>query len=443
MSKLPGVNHKESDTVPMSRSTPAFVVTLSLATALGSIAGCRRPPANKEERATPAPLPSASHGMPMQPSAALPPSTPPVVNDATGMSPAANAALTDGGAVAAPVAGGPLPGTPASFAPLVRRVRPSVVSIFTAHVETMGMQYGFGSPRERISRGLGTGFLINSNGEVLTNNHVIEGAQLIEVQLDDGRRFGADVIGRDPRVDVALLRLKGITGVALAPAPLGNSDQMEVGDWVLAIGNPFGLAQTVTTGIVSAMGRTGRDVPLDPAGYYSFIQTDASINPGNSGGPLLNLRGEVIGIYTAVNRAGQGIGFAIPINMISTILPQLRQYGRVIRSWLGISIHAVDEQARAAFGLPDTHGAMVVDVDPAGPAAAAGLRSGDVIRRFDASEIRESSELSWLASTAGIGHQAHLQVLRGAQSVELDVGLTAMPEMQPVLMPQGNFPGAP
>jgi serine protease Do len=428
----------------MWRSTRAFVVTLSLAAALAPIAACRRPPANKEERTPPAPLPTAAPGYASQGSPALPPvAPPPVVRDAAGMSPAANAALTDGGAVAAPVAGGPLPGTPASFAPLVRRLRPSVVSIFTAHVEMVGMQYGFMNPRERISRGLGTGFLINSNGEILTNNHVIEGAQLIEVQLDDGRRFGADVVGRDSRVDVALLRLKGTAGVALAPAPLGNSDEMEVGDWVLAIGNPFGLSQTVTTGIVSAMGRTGRDVPLDPAGYYSFIQTDASINPGNSGGPLLNLRGEVIGINTAVNRAGQGIGFAIPINMISTILPQLRQYGRVIRSWLGISIHEVDEQARAALGLPDTHGALVAEVDPMGPAAAAGIRPGDVIRRFDATDIRNSSELSWLASTAGIGHQAHVVVQRGAQSMELTVGLAAMPEMQQVAVPPQTYPGMP
>ncbi len=422
----------------MSRSVSSLVVTATFATltaaSIAASSGCRRPPANKEER----PIALPSNASPTN-TAALPPAPPPpTVTDASGMSPAANAALGDGGAVAAPVAGGPLPGTPSSFAPLVRRLRPSVVSIFVAHVETVGMQYGFVNPRERISRGLGTGFLINSNGEILTNNHVVEGAALIEVQLDDGRRFGADLIGRDSRVDVALLRLKGVAGVPLTPAPLGNSDQLEVGDWVLAIGNPFGLAQTVTSGIVSAMGRTGRDVPLDPAGYYSFIQTDASINPGNSGGPLLNLRGEVIGINTAVNRAGQGIGFAIPINMISTILPQLRQYGRVIRSWLGLAVREVDEQARAALNLSDTHGALVVDVEPTGPAASAGIRPGDVIRRFDTSDIRNSSDLPWLASVAGIGHQAHVVVQRGGQTMEVDVGLTAMPEVQAA--PQQQMP---
>ncbi len=409
-----------------SRSKPQLVVTLILAAiAVAPLGACRHAP-------TTAPVP---------PPIALPQVTPtPVAHDPSTLSPAANAARGDGGAVAAPVTGGPLPGTPSSFAPLVRRARPAVVSIFTAHVELVGSQYGFMNPRERIQRGLGTGFLINNNGEVLTNNHVIDGAELIEVQLDDGRRFGADVIGRDARVDVALLRLKGLVGVSLAPAPLGNSDQLEVGDWVLAIGNPFGLQHTVTAGIVSAQGRTGRDVPLDPAGYYSFIQTDASINPGNSGGPLLNLRGEVVGINTAVNRAGQGIGFAIPINMISTILPQLRQYGHVIRSWLGLSIGPVDERARDALGLPDTHGALVMEVDPSGPAAIAGIRPGDVIRRFDTTDIRDSSELSWLASTAGIGHQAHMVVHRTGQTVELNVGLAAMPEM-PAMQPPERRPG--
>ena len=249
------------------------------------------------------------------------------------------------------------------------------------------------------------------------------------MQLDDGRRLGADVVGRDARVDVALLRIKDPRNVQLTPAPLGNSDELSVGDWVVAIGNPFGLSQTVTAGIVSAMGRTGHDVPLDPAGYYSFIQTDASINPGNSGGPLLNLNGEVIGINTAVNRAGQGIGFAIPINMISTVLPQLRQYGRVIRSWLGISIREVDEQARVALSVPDTHGALVAEVEAGGPAAAAGLQPGDVIRRFDNSEIRNSSELSWLASTAGIGHQSRVHILRGGRELDLPITLAAMPEL--------------
>jgi serine protease Do len=317
-------------------------------------------------------------------------------------------------------------GTPVSFAPLVRRARSSVVSIFVAQVELVAPQWGFEDPGERVRRGQGTGFILENN-EILTNHHVIDGAQFIEVQLDDGRRLPATVVGRDPRTDVALLRLKG-SSVVTQPIALGDSDALEVGDWVVAIGNPYGLSQTVTTGIVSAKGRTGRDVPLDPAGYYSFIQTDASINPGNSGGPLLNLRGEVIGINTAVNRQAQGIGFAIPINMVRTILGQLRERGRVQRSWMGLSIRDVSPEAQSALGLADTHGAMVADVHPMGPAAAAGLRPGDVIRAFANREVQTSSDLSWQASTAGVGHTVSLRVRRAGQELTLSLVLAAMPE---------------
>jgi serine protease Do len=409
-------------------AAPRFLTVLL---AVATIApACQRARTEPQAPAVPPPAPSpaarTSPASPPAPAAMPAPSAPASDAGAAGPPTPAMTAASDGGAVA-PAPGGPLPGSPSSFAPLVHRVRPSVVSIFTAHVEHRGMQYGFLNPGDRIARGLGTGFIINTNGEILTNNHVIDQAQIIEVQLDDGRRFPASIVGRDPRIDVALLRLKA-PGVTIAPAPLGNSDQLEVGDWVVAIGNPFGLSQTVTVGIVSAKGRTGHEVPLDPAGYYSFIQTDASINPGNSGGPLLNLRGEVVGINTAVNRAGQGIGFAIPINMISTILPQLRQYGRVMRSWMGLSIVEIDEQMRTALNLPDTHGALVVEVHPMGPAAAAGVRPGDVIRRFDDRDITRSSDLSWLASTAGIGHRARIRVRRAAQELELELALAAMPE---------------
>ncbi|MDP3277501.1 MAG: trypsin-like peptidase domain-containing protein [Deltaproteobacteria bacterium] len=325
------------------------------------------------------------------------------------------------------ILGAPPGAVPMSLAPIVRRVRGSVVSIFTAQVEMVMPQWGFADPSERVRRGAGTGFIIENN-EILTNNHVVEHAQHIEVQLDNGHRYPAQIVGRDPRTDVALLRLTGATGAQTQPITLGDSDVAEVGDWVVAMGTPYGLSQTVTTGIISAKGRTGRDVPLDPAGYYSFIQTDASINPGNSGGPLLNLRGEVVGINTAINREAQGIGFAIPINMVRTILPSLRQHGRVIRSYLGISINDVDESVAQAQHLPDTDGALVMDIDPQGPAALGGMQPGDVIRTFDGTVIHNAGELSWQASNAGIGHQATVLVRRAGQELTLSLVLIAMRE---------------
>jgi serine protease Do len=337
--------------------------------------------------------------------------------------------------------GGPLPGSPTSFAPLVRTVRGSVVSIFANTRQVVGDSWGWSRPQERYSLSKGTGFLIADNGELLTNNHVIEGAEFIQVQLDDGRRFEASVIGRDPRLDVALLRVKA-PGVRLQTARLGDSDHLEVGDWVMAIGNPYGLSQTVTAGIVSATGRTGREVDLGEGNFGNLLQTDASINPGNSGGPLLNLAGEVIGINVAVRRDAQGVGFAIPINMARTVLPQLRQYGRAVRSWLGISPGEVTAQMLEFMSLPDTRGALVREVVDGSPAARSGIRPGDVIRRFDGHEIVDPTQLPWLASSAGVGHVAHVELVREGQPMNLDVTLDALPERAaaPVIPGQGMMP---
>ena len=336
---------------------------------------------------------------------------------------------------------GPLPGSPSSFAPLVRAVRSSVVSIFANTRQVVVDPRGWMPPQERYSRSKGTGFLIAENGELLTNNHVIEGAEFIQVQLDDGRSFEASVIGRDPRLDVALLRVKA-NGARLQPARLGDSDRTEVGDWVMAIGNPYGLSQTVTAGIVSATGRTGREVDLGEGNFGNLLQTDASINPGNSGGPLLNLAGEVVGINVAVRRDAQGVGFAIPINMARTVLPQLRQYGRAVRSWLGITPGEVTEQMLEFMRLPDTRGALVREVVDASPAARAGIRPGDVIRRFDGHDIVDPTQLPWLASSAGVGHRAHVELLREGQPVSYEVTLDALPDRvaQPVYPGQGMVP---
>ncbi len=344
--------------------------------------------------------------------------------------------------------GGPLPGSPSTFAPLVRATRASVVSIFANTRQVVGSAWGWSRPQERYSLSKGTGFLIADNGELLTNNHVIEGAEYIQVQLDDGRRFEASVLGRDPRLDVALLRVKA-PGVRLQPVRLGDSDHLEVGDWVMAIGNPYGLAQTVTAGIVSATGRTGREVDLGEGNFGNLLQTDASINPGNSGGPLLNLAGEVVGINVAVRRDAQGVGFAIPINMARTVVPQLRQYGRAVRSWLGITPGEVTEQMLDFMSLPDTRGALVREVIDGSPAARSGIRPGDVIRRFDGHDIVDPTQLPWLASSAGAGHRAHVEMIREGQPLALDVTLEALPEAIPVAGGPGQGmvpippPGAP
>jgi Do/DeqQ family serine protease len=280
-----------------------------------------------------------------------------------------------------------------SFSTLVKQVGPAVVHI---------------NVRKRMAQGLGTGFIINSDGTVLTNEHVVGGADDIVVKMTDGRQLPAKLVGLDPKTDLAVIKIE--SPEPLPAVSLGDSDALEVGDWVIAIGSPLGLDHTVTAGIVSAKER--RDI--NPGGrvsqYEDFIQTDASINPGNSGGPLINVRGEVIGINSAVSMQGQGIGFAIPINMAKTLLPQLQQSGRVERSWLGVSIGPVNDQIAKAYGLGTTSGAFVADVVPGGPADKAGLSRGEVILTFDGKDVSKSNELPWIASTAGVGKTVQVVV---------------------------------
>jgi serine protease Do len=273
--------------------------------------------------------------------------------------------------------------------------------------------------------------VIDKNGVILTNNHVVEGARAIQVKLSDQREFPAKVVGTDPVTDIAVVR---IDAKDVRPLPLGDSDGLEVGDWVVAIGNPFGLSHTVSAGIISAKGRTNQDVPLDPAGYYDFLQTDASINPGNSGGPLLNLRGEVVGINSAVRGGGaQGIGFAIPINMVRQLLPMLLRDGHVTRSALGIHIidpHQLSSEDRQALKLSDDKisGAVIEAVMTGGPADRAGLQAGDVILGFDGTHIDRSAQLQWLASTAGVGRAVTLRVQREGKPFDIKVTLGQLAE---------------
>lgn len=316
-------------------------------------------------------------------------------------------------------------GEPVSFAPIAHAADPSVVTINTVSEEVEISPFSH-RRRPREVRGLGTGFVADKNGVILTNNHVVEGADAVQVKLSDEREFQGKVVGTDAPTDIAVVR---IDTKDLRALPLGDSDAMEVGDWVVAIGNPFGLSHTVSAGIISAKGRTQRDVPLDPAGYYDFIQTDASINPGNSGGPLLNLKGQVVGMNSAIRGDAQGIGFAIPINMIKQLLPMLLRDGHVTRSALGvhiIDVHQLTPEDRQALKLGEKEqisGAVIEDVAPHGPAARAGLEAGDVIVAFDGQPIDRSAQLQWLASTAGVGRSATLRVRRAGKVFDLGVTL--------------------
>jgi serine protease Do len=267
-------------------------------------------------------------------------------------------------------------------------------------------------------RGIGSGFVIHREGWVVTNAHVVEGAATVEVDLGSGRRMPAKVVGADAESDVALLKVE--PDRPLSSIPLGDSDRVLIAEWVLVIGSPFGLDHSVTLGIVSHTGRADIS-PVGRPGTYDFIQTDASINPGNSGGPMLNLRGEVIGIATAVNATGQGIGFAIPINMAKEIIGQLRQAGRVVRSWLGV---AVRDPAPADPG----DGVVVTEVAEGGPAAAAGVKVGDVITGFEGHAIRTPARLRWYVSTAGVGRTVEVRLRRGtAPEHSVRVSLSEVP----------------
>ncbi|MFT5993613.1 MAG: serine protease Do [Bradymonadia bacterium] len=328
----------------------------------------------------------------------------------------------------------PPPGlaAPPSFADLVELVGPSVVNIYTEQrqiVERRTLPDPWGrSGRildERVANSLGSGFVVDDLGHILTNSHVIEDATSVRVVFADERELDAEVVGVDPLTDIALLRVAAFDGMTFLP--LGDSDAMRVGDWTVAVGNPFGLSSTVTAGILSARGR--RDVPVGGlVRYVDFLQTDASINPGNSGGPLINLSGEVVGINTAVNAEGQGIAFAIPSSMVAEVLPQLRDNGRVSRSWLGVFLDDLDPALALAAGLQSSDGALVTDVVRGGPAQIAGLRRGDVIVRFGDEAIAQSDDLKWIAAEAGVGAHVQVQVVRNGRPIMAEVVMGELPE---------------
>jgi serine protease Do len=275
---------------------------------------------------------------------------------------------------------------------------------------------------------VGSGFVISSDGYILTNNHVVDDANQIKIKLSDGKEYDAKVVGRDPKTDLALLKAEGVSG--LQSLQLGDSDSLKVGNWVVAIGSPFGLEQTVTAGIVSAKGRVIGSGPYD-----NFIQTDASINPGNSGGPLLNTEGEVIGINTAIfsqSGGNVGIGFAIPVNMAKEIVPQLKDKGHVTRGWLGVGIQKVTPELSKSFGLKDEKGALVSQVAKGGPADKGGIETGDVIVEFNGKKVSDSNDLPRMVASIPVGKTVAVKVLRGGNVVDREVKIGEMEQKEEV-----------
>ena len=334
---------------------------------------------------------------------------------------------------------------PRSFTDLAKRLKPSVINIrSTKLVKHPGSGFGapfgprspfrdffgdefferfFGEtpPKEFPQDSLGSGFIIDEHGYILTNNHVIEKADKIKVLLSDEEELDAEVVGRDPKTDIALIKIEPTK--PLQPVKMGNSDKLEVGEWVIAIGNPFGLEHTVTAGIVSAKGRV-----IGAGPYDDFIQTDASINRGNSGGPLINMRGEVVGINTAIIERAQGIGFAIPINMAKQILPQLKEKGQVTRGWLGVMIQKVTPELANQFGLEKAEGALVAQVMDDSPAEKAGIEREDIITEFDHKKIHKMSELPRIVANTPVGKRVEVKVIRQGREKELKVMVAELKE---------------
>jgi serine protease Do len=282
-----------------------------------------------------------------------------------------------------------------------------------------------GEQREQYRLGAGSGVIIDKSGIVLTNNHVVQDATLIRIKLNDGRSFDAEVLGRDPLTDLAVVKLKGTNGAQLPFAQLGDSATLRVGEWVVAIGNPFGLASSVSVGIISAK---ERNIGAGP--YDEFLQTDAAINPGNSGGPLFTLNGEVVGINTAITGQGSGIGFAIPSNMARALLPQLEKSGKVTRGWLGVAVQDLSPELAKALHVPVSQGAVVADVNSDTPAASAGLKSDDVITAVDGRALESAGALTRNIALKAPGTTTKLTIYREGKQMELSVKLGTRPDLE-------------
>ena len=358
-----------------------------------------------------------------------------------GMTPTAKTGEAQAAATAAVSAGSPM--VSGNFSDLAEKVRTGVVNIQVSKKamnagferfggnpfgdrnpfgEFFGPFGGFGNNApERRQQGVGSGFIMSSDGYVLTNNHVVEDADRIKVKLAGGKELDGRIVGRDPKTDLALIKIEAVS--ELQALKLGNSDDLKVGNWVVAVGSPFGLEQTVTAGIVSAKGRVIGSGPYD-----NFIQTDASINPGNSGGPLINLQGEVVGINTAIIASGQGIGFAIPINMAKEIALQLQKRGHVTRGLLGVSIQEMTPELAKSLGLKESKGALVSQVVPGGPADKAGIEQGDVIVNFARRPVGDSKDLPRIVASTPVGKTVTVNLLRDGKEVERQAKVGEMEE---------------
>ncbi|MDE2362369.1 MAG: Do family serine endopeptidase [Hyphomicrobiales bacterium] len=372
--------------------------------------------------------------------------------------------LGAGGAALAPVAPAQARGAPDSFADLAASVSSAVVNISatqTIEAKRSGRdnphlqpgtpfddmfeeffrrhgQQGEDAPRPRKSNSLGSGFVVDPSGIVITNNHVIADANEIYVIFTDGQKLKAEIIGKDSKVDVAVLRVK--PEKPLTAVKFADSDKARVGDWVLAVGNPFGLGGSVTAGIVSARNRN-----IDSGPYDNYIQTDAAINKGNSGGPLFNMDGEVIGINTAIlspSGGSIGIGFATPANTVTPIIDQLEKYGETRRGWLGVRIQNVDDSIAESLGLGKARGALIAGVDEKGPAQPAGLKTGDVIVKFDGKDVKQSRDLPKLVASTPIGKDVDIVVVRDGKEVTKSVKLGRLEDGEKIAKIKAGGDGA-
>jgi serine protease Do len=329
-----------------------------------------------------------------------------------------------------------------SFAPIVKRTAPAVVNVYAQRIVASQQQFGigadpffrrffgedggFGRPKERVQNSLGSGVIVDPKGIIVTNNHVIRGGTDIKVVLADKREFEAKVVLADERTDLAILRID-VGDEELPALTLGDSDSLEVGDLVLAIGNPFGVGQTVTSGIISALART--QVGISDYGF--FIQTDAAINPGNSGGALVNMAGELVGINTAIfSKSGGsiGIGFAIPAAMVKTVVESAEAGSTIKRPWLGVELQDVTAEIADSLGMARPEGALVVSLHPDGPLAKAGLKRGDIIVAIEGKPVENAQELGYRVATTEIGASTILEYQRGGERTETKITMVAAPE---------------